>query len=362
MSKRVLVAMSGGVDSSVAAILLKEQGYQLIGATMQVWPSQPDRIGGCCSLEAVSDAQKVAANLGIPHYTLNYRDYFQQMVIDDFIREYQAGRTPNPCIRCNQFLKFDALLKKAEELKCDFIATGHYARIAEAGGVNRLLKAADERKDQSYVLYVMNQAALSRTLFPLGDLTKQKVRQLAKEYKLPVAEKPESQEICFIEDDNYVRFLKEKLPEVVQPGEIINQQGKVVGKHEGIAFYTIGQRKGIGFFGQPMYVTALNPAKNQVVIGNRSEAAGTEMVVGKLNFPAGNPFGADDSEIKVEIKIRSTTPEAEALVSPLETEYDSGLPTKIKAVFTSPQFAITPGQSAVFYRGDEVVGGGVIEV
>ena len=366
MQKRVLVAMSGGVDSSVAAVLLKEQGYDLIGVTMQVWPSQPDRVGGCCSVEAVGDAQKVAAALGIPHYTLNFREYFQQVVIDDFIKEYQEGRTPNPCIRCNQFLKFDALLKKASELQCDFISTGHYAQIKEQDGKFHLFNGVDNQKDQSYVLYVMTQEALKRTIFPLGAMTKKEVRQIAKDRKLPVADKPESQEICFVEDDNYNNFLKERVPSVVKQGEIVDTTGKVVGKHQGIAFYTVGQRKGIGFFGVPRYVIKIDPQKNQIVIGTRDEAGRTEMLVNRLNFPAGNPFeitgtSKECRELNVTIKIRSTTKPETAKVFPVAFD-QAGHPEKVSAIFDQPQFAITPGQSAVFYRGDEVLGGGVIEV
>jgi tRNA-specific 2-thiouridylase len=363
MPKRVLVAMSGGVDSSVAAALLKEQGYDLVGVTMQVWPSQPGRVGGCCSIEAVSDAQKVAAALGIPHYTLNYRDYFQKVVINDFIEEYRAGRTPNPCIRCNQFLKFDALLKKADELQCDLIATGHYAKIfMDENGGNHLYRGYDHKKDQSYVLYVMTQEALKRTLFPLDGIEKPEVRRIAIKYNFAVADKPDSQEICFVEDDNYVNFLKENVPGVVKPGEIVDSKGKVVGRHEGIAFYTIGQRKGIGFFGFPMYVIKIDPKNNQVVIGNRQEASTKELMVSRLNYPGGDPFNSSiqgDSNngngIRGTVKIRSKSPEEPATISAVGDD-------KVKITFDQPQFAVTPGQSAVFYLGDEVLGGGIIEV
>lgn len=360
--------MSGGVDSSVAAALLKEQGHECLGVTMQVWPYKKEE-GGCCSLQEVSDAQKVANRLGIPHYVLNFRDVFQKMVVDNFVDEYRNGRTPNPCIRCNQFIKFDYLLKKADELGCDKIATGHYVRIqqnhsgplpqGEGGpraseasravgeGNYKLLKGIDTKKDQSYVLYMLNQETLKRTLFPLGEMTKEQVRKKAKELGLPVHDKAESQEICFVEDDNYANFIKEKCPSAVKPGKIVDIKGNVVGEHEGVAFFTLGQRKGIGAHqGQPKYVVKIDVENNIVVIGDQEDLMGRELLAKDLTFVSGQvPTGP----LAVKAKIRYNSVEEAAVLEP------SG-----KVVFDKPQRAITPGQSVVFYNGDEVIGGGII--
>jgi tRNA-uridine 2-sulfurtransferase len=354
-NKKVVVAMSGGVDSSVAAALLKEQGYDVIGITMQVWPAASNKATACCSLEAVEDAKRVANKLGIPHYVLNFRDVFQKDVIDNFIKEYKKGRTPNPCVRCNQFIKFDHLHQKAKEMGAEFVATGHYSRIVPGF---RLLKGVDKRKDQSYALYMMNQESLAHTLYPLGELTKEEVRKLAKKYDLPVAEKPESQEICFVEDDNYGRFIKEKCPEVVKPGPILDVEGNVVGQHDGIAFYTIGQRKGIGAHkGDPKYVIALDRERNAVIIGNQEDTFGKELVVDNVSFISGK---SPDKPLKIKAKIRYNCSEAEAVLE-MKAKAES------KVIFEKPQRAITPGQSVVFYlpagrhgKGDEVLGGGII--
>lgn len=365
MRKKVIAAMSGGVDSSVAAALLKEQGYDVIGITMQIWPS-----GKCCSLEAVSDAKKVADMLGIPHYTLNFRDAFKKEVIDNFIEEYKNGRTPNPCIRCNQFIKFDRLLKKAEELGAGYIATGHYARILPPSpfspspllrgkGIGdrglKLLKGKDPKKDQAYVLYTLDQNALAHTLFPLGEMTKEEVREKAGELGLPVAEKKESQEICFVEDDDYVRFLKEHCPEAVKPGDILDQQGKVVGQHEGIAFYTIGQRKRVGAHrGEPKYVIKIDREKNTVIIGDKEDTLAKELIADEVVFISGiQPSGP----IAVTAKIRYNSPEAEAVVRMGKAQEQA----QAQVMFKYPQKAVTPGQAVVFYDGEEVIGGGVIQ-
>jgi len=358
---KVLVAMSGGVDSSVAAALLKEQGYDLIGVTMQVWPSQK-ALGGCCSLDAVNDAKAVADKLGIPHYTLNFRNEFKAKVIDDFVSEYKRGRTPNPCIRCNQFIKFDYLMRKARELGAEYVATGHYARIL--GGSTKyklqstnykLQKGLDRRKDQAYVLYMMNQEMLAHTLFPLGELTKEQVRTTAKDLGLAVHDKEESQEICFIEDDNYGRFLKEVCPEAVKPGPILDMKGNVVGKHDGIAFYTLGQRKGVGAHRSlPKYVVRIDVEKNAVIIGDQEDTLGTELIADHINYVSSQePF----KPLDVMAKIRYNSTEEPAVLYPLEK--DNGQ-DKVKVIFKKPQRAITPGQSVVFYKGDEVLGGGII--
>ncbi|MFA5113782.1 MAG: tRNA 2-thiouridine(34) synthase MnmA [Candidatus Margulisiibacteriota bacterium] len=341
--QKVLVAMSGGVDSSVAAALLQEQGYDLVGATMSLYCGSKAAESGCCSLNAARDAKLIADRLGFPHYTVNFKDDFQRLVIDDFINEYRQGRTPNPCIRCNQFIKFDLLLRKASELGAEFIATGHYARIAG----NKLLKGKDAKKDQSYVLYRLTQEQLARIIFPLGEMTKAEVRRKAKSLGLEVADKPESQEICFVADDDYGRFIRERAPELVKPGEIIDRAGNVVGRHEGIAFYTIGQRKGLGHHrGAPKYVVGLDRERNAVIIGDDPETLRSELQARDLSFVAGHGPGGP---LAVTAKIRYNSPEAAANLSP------DG-----KVLFQKPQRAVTPGQSVVFYQGEEVIGGGII--
>jgi tRNA-specific 2-thiouridylase len=357
---KIVVAMSGGVDSSVAAALLKEQGYDLIGVTMGLACSSKSSDRGCCSFSAAADAKKIADQLGFPHYTLNLKDDFKHYVIDNFIEEYRSGRTPNPCIRCNQFMKFDLLLKKAKELGAEYVATGHYARIIpnsefripNYGAGYKLLKGKDPKKDQSYVLYTLDQNALAHTLFPLGEWTKDKVREKAKELGLSVAEKEESQEICFVEDDDYGRFLRDAIPEAVKPGKIIDKNGRQVGEHEGIAFYTIGQRKGVGAHnGIPKYVVALDRENNTVIIGDQADLMADELTADQVSFISGE---IPTALLEVEAKIRYNATEAKAVVSSM-----GGLVVRVK--FKQPQRAITPGQSVVFYQGEEVIGGGIIK-
>jgi tRNA-specific 2-thiouridylase len=355
---KVVVAMSGGVDSSVAAALLREEGYQVIGITMQVWPSdkRPDEVkfGGCCGIGAVEDAKKVAYRLGIPHYVVNFRDIFARRVIADFCQEYSLGRTPNPCIRCNQYLKFDALLAKARELGADFVATGHYARIEldEFTGTYLLKKGVDRQKDQSYFLYPITQEQLSRTLLPIGNYTKEKVRELASKLALPVADKPESQEICFIPDDDYASFLRKFIPQAAEPGPILDNQGNTLGRHRGILSYTVGQRKGLDIYAaEPLYVIAIEPERNAIIVGTREQVLGRELVASGLNWIAINRL-AEPIDVKARIRYRHT--EAEATVTPL----DEG---NVYVKFGEPQMAITPGQAVVFYDGDTVTGGGTIE-
>ena len=351
-SKRVVIAMSGGVDSSVTAALLKDRGFEVIGITMQIWERSQDR-NGCCGIGSVEDAKKVAYKLGIPHYVLNFRDIFKEKVIANFCEEYKDGRTPNPCIRCNQYIKFDALLKKARQIGADYIATGHYARIEFENKRKRYLlkKGIDFRKDQSYVLYVMNQEQLQHTLMPLGKFTKTQIRKIAKEKNLPVANKPESQEICFIPDNCYGEFLKEYIPEGIRPGNIINKEGKVIGEHRGITFYTIGQRKGIGIAAkEPLYVTSINQENNTLVVGEKKDLFSDELIADNLNFVYMDKL---ETPIKVEAKVRYLHPAAQAVVT---SEGDG----RAKVKFDQPQQAITPGQAAVFYNGDIVVGGGTI--
>ena len=357
---RVVVAMSGGVDSSVAVALLKDKGYDAIGATMQIWPSNHeaeglDRVGGCCGFDAVADAKKVAYELDIPHYVMNFRDIFGEKVISNFCDEYNRGRTPNPCIRCNEHIKFDALLKRAKELDADFVATGHYARIEydEISGRYILKKGVDHSKDQSYVLYVMTQDQMKHVLMPLGNFTKQNVRKLARERGLPVAEKAESQEICFIPDDDYRSFLKEHLPQAAKPGPILDKQGKVLGQHRGVLFYTVGQRKGLGISArEPLYVTAIDPQRNAIIVGTKEEVYSDELIAADLNWIA---IESLEQPIEVKAKIRYRCQEADAAITPIVGE--NGVHVKFK----EPQMAITPGQAIVFYHGEIVVGGGTIE-
>ena len=356
--ERVVVAMSGGVDSSTAAGLLKKESYQVIGITMQIWSSdriasEADKLGGCCSLVAVEDARRVAQKLDIPYYVMNFRKVFAEKVITDFCEEYKRGRTPNPCIRCNQYIKFTALLERAEKLGARFIATGHYARIEFDRTRRRhlLKKGIDSKKDQSYVLYAMTQFQLKHTLMPLGNLTKEKVRRMAREWALPVADKSESQEICFIPDDDYGEFLKECLPRTTKPGPILDREGKVLGEHQGILFYTVGQRKGLGMaMGEPVYVVSIDRKKNAIVVGKDSDVYADELVATGINYVDREKL---TEPIRVKAKIRYGAREAEAIVTPLDKD-------KVQVKFRKPQRAITPGQAVVFYDGDVLVGGGTI--
>jgi tRNA-specific 2-thiouridylase len=354
----VLLAMSGGVDSSVAAVLLQKRGYEVIGVTMQIWQeSHPDpRHGGCCSLGAVEDARRVARRLGIPHYVLNFRRVFADTVIRDFIHEYRRGRTPNPCVQCNRFVKFDALLKKADELGCDYIATGHYARVRYNPHTGRwnLLRAVNKDKDQSYVLYMLNQEQLRRSLFPLGTLpSKEQTRQIAREMGLWTADKPDSQEICFVAHlGGYHQFLREVTPDAFKPGEIRDVHGRVLGMHQGIALYTIGQRRRLNIPSPvPMYVLRILPEENAIIVGTEDQLYEREMWVGDVVWSS---IPELTKPLKVMAKIRYNMPAAPAKVFPTERE------DQVRVVFDQPVRAITPGQIAVFYRGETVVGGGTI--
>lgn len=355
MKKKVLLGMSGGVDSSVAAHLLLEQGYEVIGATMQVW-QQDDFYegmeGGCCSLSAVDDARGVANKLGIPFYVLNFRDKFKADVIDNFIDEYMEGRTPNPCIVCNKIIKFQHFLQKAREIGCDYISTGHYAKIEKVNHRFVLKKSTDERKDQTYALYNASQDVLEHTLFPCGDYTKDQIREIAKEIGLFVHNKKDSEEICFIPDNNHGEFIKRAKPGKIKPGKFVDKNGKVIGEHKGIVFYTIGQRKGLGIaLGKPVFVTDINPYKNEVVIGDEIDIFKTELIAKEVNFVSIAEF---NEPMKVFAKIRYSAKPSSATIYKLEDG-------RVKVVFDEKQRALTKGQSVVFYDDQYVVGGGIIE-
>ena len=347
--KRVVIAMSGGVDSSVAAALLKETGYEVIGVTMQIWPSDKQAFGGCCGLGAIEDAKKIAYKLGIAHYVMNFRDVFAQMVIADFCQEYSLGRTPNPCIRCNQYIKFDALLKRTKELDADFIATGHYARIEQSANGYRLLKAVDPTKDQSYFLYTSGQRELQYLLFPIGNLHKAEVRRLAAELGLPTAAKRDSQDICFIPDNDYRSFIAEHIP--LESGDIVDTKGKVLGRHRGLALYTVGQRHGLGLASnERLYVLRLDASANRLVVGAEDDLSGDMLFASKLSWVSGEALR---EPISITAKVRYKSPEVA-----VKLRLRDGM-AEVK--FQQPQRAIAPGQAVVFYNGEAVLGGGIIE-
>ena len=347
--------MSGGVDSSVAAYLLKEQGYDVIGVTMQIWQEDKEyeeREGGCCSLSAVDDARRVADKIGIPFYVLNFRDSFKKNVIDYFIDEYMEGKTPNPCIACNKYLKFDELLKKAQGIGADYIATGHYAKIEEHNGRYILVKSDDDKKDQTYALYNMTQEQLAHTLMPCGEYTKDRIREIAKEIGLDVHNKKDSEEICFISDNNHGKYISEAMPGKVKQGNFVDKDGNILGKHKGIVYYTIGQRKGLGLaMGRPVFVTDINPLTNEVVVGAEEDIFKTDLICKDINFIA---FDNLDKSLELKAKIRYSAKPATATITPLENG-------KVRVSFKEKQRAITKGQSVVMYQGDKVVGGGIID-
>jgi tRNA-specific 2-thiouridylase len=353
--QRVLVAMSGGVDSSVAAALLLEQGYEVIGATMQLWSDclpHSEAEGGCCSISAVEDARRVATRLGIPYYVFNMADAFTVTVVDRFADDYLNGLTPNPCLLCNRELKFGLFLDKALELDCDYIATGHYARVWFDTERKRycLAKGKDAGKDQSYALYMLTQEQLSHTLLPLGDLTKQQTRQIATRYGLQVAQKKESQEICFVPDNNYRNFMQQYRPGTSKPGPIVNVNGERLGTHTGIENYTIGQRKGLGLSGGPHFVIRLDVERNAVVVGDAEAVFQTSCIAQDANWIS---IPGLNTTLPVEAKIRYRVDPGPAVIS---TEEEGFVTTR----FVQPQRAVTPGQAVVWYQDDLVVGGGII--
>lgn len=352
---RVIVAMSGGVDSSVAALLLKKSGYDVIGVTMRLWTVErddlPELSKRCCSVEDVEDARRVCQTIGAPHYVLNLEREFQEHVVNYFCQEYERGRTPHPCLACNDKIKFDFLLRRAIFLDADFIATGHYARIRQNGGEKMLLKGVDPSKDQTYVLFTLTQKELSKLLFPIGEYTKERIREIASEAHLPVADKPDSMEICFIPDGDYRKFINDR--NIPQRGDLINMEGHKIGEHPGIQSFTIGQRRGLGLngnTGEPMYVVSIKPSTNQVVLGPEKSLYQNVLWASNLNFPESI---VQDEPIKVTAKIRYKSPESLAILTPHKDWAEVN--------FEKPQRAITSGQAVVFYDKEKVLGGGIIE-
>ena len=343
--KKVAVAMSGGVDSSVTAALLKQQGYDVFGLTMDLFP--PGENGSV----AARDARHVAECLDIPHHLIDCRDFFQEEVIRYFCAEYHDGRTPNPCVRCNALLKFGHLFAKAREFGADYLATGHYARIATVDGEAALCKGTDHHKDQSYFLFVLKRENLDRILFPLGEYKKSEVRQLAAQFALPVHEKPESQDICFVPDGDHVGFIEARMQERGEPGPLVHVSGKILGKHRGIYCYTIGQRRGLGVgWSEPLYVVEIDAEQNRVVVGERHHLLKRELLAGRLNWLISEPSQPFVAKCRIRYRHRET----EAEITP----FPGG---RVQVNFAEPQQGITPGQAAVFFADDRVLGGGWIE-
>ncbi len=351
---RVAVALSGGVDSAVACALLVEQGYEVVGLMMRLWAeAATDRsaLNRCCSLEAVEDARAISRHLDIPFYVLNYEAPFLEQVVGPFVVEYARGRTPNPCLACNRHLKFGLLLARALALDARYLATGHYARVEEAGGTIRLLRGRDHSKDQSYALYMLGQDELRHTLLPVGGLRKQEVRHIASRMGLPVAAKPESQEICFIPDEDYRRFLKQRIPQAFRPGPIVDRAGCVLGEHTGLPCYTIGQRKGLGIAAPgPLYVLEIDVARNALVVGTAEELGRRELDAEAVSWVAGAPPARP---VEATVRVRLHGREVPAQVAPLPGG-------RARVSFQRPQRDVTPGQAAVFYDGEVVLGGGII--
>lgn len=353
MKKRILVAMSGGVDSGTTAALLKNEGHEVIGVTMQLW-DYGDAEGGCCSADDVRDARRVADQVGIPHYVVNYMDIFKKYIVEDFVGKYLSGKTPSPCVLCNQFMKFNFLLRRALELGADYLATGHYARIEteEATGKFYLNKAVDSAKDQSYFLFTLTQNELRRIMFPLGSMTKDEVREIAKSMNLKVADKPDSQEACFITGGDYRDFLKEYTDNKRENGEIVDVEGNTLGYHDGIHSFTVGQRRGLRISkGKPMYVVRVEPETNRVVVGEEKDIFRTGLVANNITWADADRVASEEIEVKAKIRYRHR--EEVALVK-LQSDGEA------LVEFRTPQRAMTPGQAIVFYKEDRVLGGGWI--
>lgn len=356
-NKKVVVGMSGGVDSSVAAYLLKEEGYDVIGVTMQIWQDEEQETqeeqGGCCGLSAVDDARRVAWDLEIPYYVMNFKGEFKENVMDYFVDEYVNGRTPNPCIACNRYVKWESLLKRSLDIGADFIATGHYARIEQLpNGRYALKRSATLAKDQTYALYNLTQYQLAHTLMPVGEYTKDQIREIAEQIELRVANKPDSQEICFIPDNDYAKFIAENTETEILEGNFVDINGNVIGRHKGITHYTIGQRKGLNLaMGRPVFVVEIRPQTNEVVIGDAEDVFTDSLLCNGLNWMAIDQLHGE--KMRVMAKIRYNHKGAWCTIQ----EEKDGV---VRCEFEEPQRAVTPGQAVVFYDGEYVVGGGTI--
>jgi len=351
---KVVVAMSGGVDSSVAAALLKQQGHDVIGMMLRLW-SEPGKEDSnrCCTPESMSLARRVAAKLDIPFYVVDAKEVFRETVVQYFLDGYARGETPNPCLLCNRQIRWTFLLDHALALGADFMATGHYIRKQEAGGRHRLLRAVDLAKDQSYVLHVLNQEKLQRALFPVGDYPKPEIRRIAESFGLPTASRHDSQDLCFLAGDDYRNFLQRNAAELMKPGEIVTREGRVVGRHNGLANYTIGQRKGLGAGSPvPLYVLGKNAATNALIVGTQEDLGSSELTARDVNWVSGE---APQESFHADVKIRYTAKEASAEVTPIENG------NRVQVRFDAPVRDVTAGQAAVFYQGDVLLGGGIIQ-